>query len=105
MEIVELSNEKEFGDFVKEGVVLVDFFAEWCMPCVMMAPVFEEVAGKFDGKIKFGKVNLEDSEELGQKFGISSIPSFILFKDGEVSERFEGSMTAEEFEDNLKRFV
>ncbi|MBU2616628.1 MAG: thioredoxin family protein, partial [Nanoarchaeota archaeon] len=79
-EIIELVNESGFNDFVKEGVAVVDFFAEWCMPCVMMAPVFEEVADKFDGKVKFGKVSIDDSQELAQKFDVSSIPNFVLFK-------------------------
>ena len=104
-EIIELVNESGFNDFVKEGVAVVDFFAEWCMPCVMMAPVFEEVADKFDGKVKFGKVSIDDSQELAQKFDVSSIPNFVLFKDGQVVERFVGSMTGEEFEEKLKAFV
>ncbi|MBU2616192.1 MAG: thioredoxin [Nanoarchaeota archaeon] len=103
--VVELMTEKEFNDFVKESVVVVDFFAEWCMPCVMMGPIFEELSEKFKGKIKFAKVNINGNEDLAQKFEVSSIPNFILFKDGEVKERFVGAMTGDEFEEKLKAFV
>ncbi len=94
-----------FEDFIKEGVVLVDFWASWCMPCVMMAPIFEKVGEKFTGKIKFGKVNVEDNQTLAQKFGVSSIPNFILFKDGEVVEQIIGGISEEELKNKLERFL
>ena len=94
-----------FEDFIKEGVVLVDFWASWCMPCVMMAPIFEKVGEKFTGKIKFGKVNVEDNQTLAQKFGVSSIPNFILFKDGEVIEQIIGGISEEELKNKLERFL
>jgi thioredoxin 1 len=102
--VVELS-EKQFDEFTKKGLVFVDFFAEWCMPCVMMAPIIEELSETFKGKIKFGKVNVGDNESLGRKFDISSIPNFILFKDGKVIENFVGAMDSEELENKLKKFV
>lgn len=91
-----------FDDFVAEGVVLIDFFAEWCMPCVMMGPVVDEMSEKFEGKIKFGKVNIDENQEVAGKFGVSSIPNFILFKDGKQVEQFVGGMGADEFEEKLK---
>jgi len=103
--VVELTNETEFNNFVRDGIVLVDFFAEWCMPCVMMGPILEDVADRFNGKIKFGKVNIDDSSDLAQKFEISSIPNFVIFKNGSVEGRLVGSMTEEEFEEKLKGFV
>lgn len=102
--VPELTNG-EFDERVKEGLVLIDFFAEWCMPCVMMGPVVDELSEKFEGKIKFGKVNIEDNQALAQKFGVRSIPNFILFKDGEVKERFVGAMSAEDFEEKLKAVI
>lgn len=96
---------KEFEDFTKKGLVFIDFFAEWCMPCVMMAPVVDEVSEKFEKKIKFGKVNVGDNEKLATKFQISSIPCFILFKDGKPIERFIGAMSDEELENRLGKFV
>lgn len=94
-----------FNDFVKEGFVLVDFFADWCMPCVMMAPVIDELADDFKDKIKFAKVNIEDNQDLAQKFGVASIPNFILFKNGQPAEQFVGAMSSEDFKARLEKFI
>jgi thioredoxin 1 len=102
--VTELS-EKQFDEFTKKGLVFVDFFAEWCMPCVMMAPIVEEISETFKGKIKFGKINVGDNEVIARKFDVSSIPNFILFKDGKVIENFVGAMDAEELESKLNKFV
>ena len=96
---------KEFKDFTKNGLVLVDFFADWCMPCVMMSPIMEELGKKFKGKIKFGKIDVDENSALAQKFKIFSIPNFILFKDGEVKERFVGAMPEEDFEEKLRERI
>ncbi len=90
-----------FDDFIKEGLVLVDFYAEWCMPCLMMSPIIDELGEKFEGKIKIGKFNVEEGQDIAQKYNISSIPNFILFKEGEKIDQFTGSMTSEEFEEKL----
>lgn len=103
-EVPELS-EKEFETFTKKGVVLIDFFAEWCMPCVMMAPVIDEISEEFNGKIKVGKVNIEDNSELAEKFGVSSIPNLILFKNGEIVEQIIGAMPQEEIENVIKGYI
>ena len=100
----ELTNGK-FEEFVKEGIVLIDFFADWCMPCVMMGPIVDEMAEKFEGKIKVGKVNVEDAPEIASKFNVSSIPNFILFKDGKVVEQFVGGMSADDLEDKLNSLL
>ncbi len=102
--VTELSN-KEFDDFTKEKFVVIDFYADWCMPCVMMVPVMEDLARKFKGKIKFGRVNIEDNQELAQKFKVMSLPTFILFKDGKQAEQFVGSRSIEDFEDKLKKHL
>ena len=102
--VLELTNGK-FNEFVGKGLVLIDFYADWCMPCLMMAPIMEELSEKFKGKIKFGKLNIEDNQELSQKFRISSIPNMILFNNGQVLKQFVGSMPAEDFEEKLKVFV
>ena len=70
--------------------VLVDFWAEWCMPCKMIGPVVKELAGESAGKIKVGKMDTDSSRETGLKFGISAIPTLILFKSGEVIKKFVG---------------
>jgi len=95
----------EFEDYVKEDSVLIDFTADWCMPCVMMSPIVDELSDRFKGKIKFGKVNIEDNQELAQKFDVVSIPNFVLFKDGKQVEQFMGAMSVEDFEKKLNEFV
>lgn len=102
--VQELSN-LEFEDFTKDKVVLIDFFADWCMPCLMMSPVIDELSDKFKGKIKFGKVDVGDNQEIAQKFNVSSIPNFVLFKKGEVADQFIGAMPIEEFEEKLKKHL
>ena len=102
--IPELTNG-EFENFTRKGFVLVDFFAEWCMPCLMMAPIIEELSDKFKGKIKFGKVNIDENPKIAQKFHVTSIPTFILFKEGNPIKQFVGSMADEEFREELKQFL
>ena len=102
--VQEITN-KQFEEFTKKGLVFIDFFAEWCMPCVMMAPVVDEVSEKFAKKIKFGKVNVGDNENLARKFNVSSIPNFVLLKDGKKIEQFVGAMSADELEGKLKKFI
>lgn len=102
--VIELTNGK-FNEFIKEGNVLIDFYADWCMPCVMMGPIVEDVAEKFSKKLKVGKVNVEDGHEIAQKFNVSSIPNFFLFKDGKVVAQFIGSMSVEDFSEKLKKLL
>ena len=94
-----------FNDFVKDGVVLVDFWASWCMPCLMMSPIVDEIGEKFKGRVKVGKVNIEESPELAQKFNVNTIPNFVLFKDGEVVEQFVGGISEEDLSEKLEKFV
>ena len=102
--VSELTNG-EFEEFVKEGIVLIDFFAEWCMPCLMVAPVIEELSEKFKGKIKFGKVDIDSNREIAKKLDINSIPNLVLFKEGKPVEHFVGMISSEELEEKLRKFV
>ena len=95
----------EFDDFAKKGLVFVDFFADWCMPCMMMGPIVDDLSEKFKGKIKFAKVNVGEEQDLASKFGVSSIPAFKVLKDGKVIEEFVGAVSAEELEEKLNSYL
>ena len=73
---------KDFDQNIKSGVVLVDFWATWCGPCRAAAPVIEEIANEYAGKLVVGKVDVDAEGSLSQKYGVMSIPTIILFKDG-----------------------
>ena len=75
--------------------VLVDFWAVWCGPCKMLAPVIEEIAAEYEGKVKVGKVNIDDEQQLAMQYGIMSIPTVILFKDGQAVDKSIGVVPKE----------
>lgn len=81
----------EFNENVKkEGVAIVDFFATWCGPCKMLAPIFEEVGNEMNGQAGFYKVDIDESLELANEYGIQSVPTMLVFKNGEVVDRVVG---------------
>ena len=82
--------------------VLVDFWATWCGPCRMLAPVVEEIANEYAGKVKVGKVNVDDERELALEYGVSSIPTVMVFQNGEVKQTSVGYRPKEEIEQLLK---
>lgn len=89
--IIELSE----GNFDKEVLqskapVLVDFWAEWCGPCKMLAPLIEELASEYEGRAKIGKVNIDNDQQLALNYSIQSIPTILLFKNGQVLEQHSG---------------
>ena len=89
--VLELTNDNFETEVVKSDVpVLVDFWAPWCGPCKMIGPIVEELAGEFDGKVKVGKVNVDNAQELAAKFGIRGIPTVMIFKGGESVNSFVG---------------
>ena len=87
--IVELTSQ-DFNKQIKNGVMLVDFWAEWCMPCKMMIPILNNVATELPPGAKVGKVNIEKYNDIASKFKVRNIPTMILFKDGVEVDRFVG---------------
>ena len=78
--------------------VLVDFWAEWCGPCLMLGPVIDDLAEIYNGKIKVGKLDIDKSPEIAARFGVQNIPTVLLFEQGEASERIVGAKPKREFE-------
>lgn len=90
MEIIKITKDNFDSEVKNAGVpVLVDFWASWCGPCMMQGPALEEFANEYDG-VKVGKINIDEEQELAMKYGVSSIPTLIYFKDGKVSETLVG---------------
>ena len=87
-------NGTNYDDTVKSGVVLVDFWAPWCGPCKMMTPILEKVVASVGANAVISKVNVDEAPDLAARYGIRSIPTLILFKDGEVVQQYVGIQQA-----------
>ena len=83
-------NEKDFDQDTKEGVCLIDFYATWCMPCRMFANILEEIDEEIGDKIKIFKVDVDKNENIARKFGVMSIPTIIILKDGQLQDKHVG---------------
>ena len=90
-QVAEFTDSNFEGEVIQSAEpVLVDFWAPWCGPCRQIAPTVEELANEYDGSVKVGKVNIDDSPNTAQSYGVSSIPTLMVFKGGEVVDRFVG---------------
>jgi len=83
--------------------VLVDFWAEWCGPCKMIAPILDELASEYDGKVKVGKVNIDEHQSIATQYGVRAIPTLLIFKDGEVAEQVVGLRSKRDLKANLDK--
>jgi len=84
------------------GAALVDFWAEWCGPCKMIAPVIDQLADEYQGKIKIGKVNVDDNQELAMKYQVMSIPTLIIFKNGKPVDQIIGAVSKDHLVGKIK---
>ncbi len=85
--------------------VIVDFYAQWCGPCKMMAPLVEKMAQKFEGSVKIGKMDVEEAMEIAQKYRVTLVPTFVVFKDGQAVEFHEGGMSSDDLEAFVQKYV
>ncbi len=101
--IVELDVKNFDSETTGGEPILVDFWAEWCGPCRMVAPVLDQLAEERAGQVKVGKLNIDNHPELASKYQVQSIPTFMIFKDGEVVDRMMGAMSKGQFDQFLDR--
>ena len=100
--VIEITDQNFEQEVLKSNVpVLVDFWAEWSMPCRMLAPTIEKIAKEYSGKVKVGKVDTDSNRDTALKFSISDIPTVILFKDGQAAQRFVGLRPEKDFKEAL----
>jgi thioredoxin len=98
-------NKDNFEQSISSGVALVDFWAEWCGPCKMQLPIIEEFSSEMEGKATIGKVNVDEELELAQSFGIQSIPTLILFKDGKPVKKLVGLHSKESLYEEVNQVL
>ncbi|MBA4148770.1 MAG: thioredoxin [Verrucomicrobia bacterium] len=102
--IVTLTQDNFDAEVLKSSTpVLVDFWAEWCGPCKMIAPVLDELASEFDGKVKIGKVNIDEHQSIATEYGIRAIPTLLVFKDGQVHEQIVGMRSKRDLKSSLDK--
>ena len=103
--VIELTADNFEQETQGNRPLLVDFWAAWCGPCRMVAPVLDELADEMGDQVKIGKLNVDEHQELSMRFQVSSIPTFLLFKDGEVVDRMMGAMPKAAFEKFISKHV
>ena len=98
-------NKDNFEEVSKSGVVLVDFWAEWCGPCQQMLPILDQFSASMEGKMTVGKVNVDENPELAGQFRVMSIPTIIVLKDGEMVEQMVGVQSADKLSEVTAKYL
>lgn len=103
--MAKILSSENFDETVSSGVAVVDFWATWCSPCKMLAPIIEELSNDYDGKVTVGKVDVDDYPNIAQKFGVFSIPTVFIFKDGEIKERLVGFRAKSQLAEIIDKYL
>ena len=102
MSVLNVTSENYESEILKsEKTVLIDFYADWCGPCKMMSPVIDEIAEEMKENVKVGKVNVDENQDLAMEYGVMSIPTIVVLKNGEVQKTFVGVTDKEEIKNAL----
>lgn len=102
---MEILNEKNYKEKTEKGLVVVDFFANWCGPCRMLSPILEDVQKDMGEKVKIYKVDVDESENLARQFGIMSIPTILIYKDGEIVNKHIGLWMKDSMMEELNEHI
>lgn len=102
---MEILNEKNYKEKTEKGLVVVDFFANWCGPCRMMSPILEDVQKDMGEKVKIYKVDVDESENLARQFGIMSIPTILIYKNGEIVNKHIGLWMKDSMMEELNEHI
>ena|SRR3990172_7974322 len=106
MELIKLTDENFEDEVIKsDKPVLIDFWATWCGPCRMIAPIVEELATEYEGKAKIGKLDVDSNQQTSIKYGVRSIPTLLIFKDGEVIETIIGAVPKKNIVEKLNSVI
>lgn len=103
--MVEAVTDANFVEETKDGVVLIDFWATWCRPCQMQAPILDAAEKEYDGQVKFVKMDVDENTETATEFGIMSIPTLMIKKDNEVVEKLVGVQQRAQLDATLKKYI
>lgn len=104
-EKIKTFTDATFKNDVQNGVVLVDFWATWCAPCRRIAPIVDELADKYEGKVTVAKVDVDENPMTGPNYGIRGIPTLLLFKNGELKESIVGLQTKEKLTQVIEQYL
>ncbi len=105
MHVTELDDAKLKGFLVKNRLALIDFYADWCGPCQALKPVIEELAGEMKGKVAFAKMDVDQNRESAGKYGIMSMPTLLVFREGKLVDRLVGALPKDAIRQRLVKFT